>query len=239
MSKTIIITENQYEQLLNDPLLDDAHEDFSFNILKNYPWENCWELDAYCQRCGLTMLGRGAGRIVYALDDGLVMKIANGDCEQNEYEVNVFTDLSDELKELVPVIFAYDKNHIRPLWIVSERVLPAKYVDFKKILGIGFGDYYSSQDIRDEEEDLMTYNKYPSKEQNNELTITGLLDAFEEKSINGTPYKELINNNRWFYLLYYMLDYGYVSSWELGIIENWGLVQRNGKPVIVILDIGI
>ena len=85
----------------------------------------------------------------------------------------------------------------------------------------------------------MTYNKYPSKEQNSELTITGFLDAFEEKSINGTPYKELINNNRWFYLLYYMLSYCYVSSWELGIIENWGLVQRNGKPVIVILDIGI
>lgn len=223
------------DDILNDPLFDDNNE-FSFETLKSMNWENWQELDAYCQRCGLHMLGNGIGRNVYALDDNLVIKVARGKYDQNEGEVFAYRNMSDELKEMIPCIFDYDKKHIRPMWIISEQVLPAKYADFKKLLGIDFGSYTSSQDIKDMENDLKTYEKYPNGKGNG-LDLMMFLEDYGENNIS--LYMNDLKHNQWLNALCKMLNQGFVSYYELENIENWGLVQRNGKPVIVILDTGM
>ena len=233
--KTIIITESQYDDIMNDPLLDEKRE-FTFETLKTMDWKNWQELDAYCQRCGLSMLGSGFGRIVYALDDNLIIKVAKGNYEQNENEVFAYRHMSDELKEMVPCIFAYDKNHIRPMWIISERVLPASYADFKKLLGIDFGSYQSSKDIQNMNDDLKSYAKYPNGKGNG-LNLMMFLEDYGEGDLS--LYMNDLKHNKWLNTLCKMLNQGFASYYELENIENWGLVHRNGKTNIIILDTGI
>lgn len=242
--KTIKITESQYNDILNDPLLDNNNEpeNFSLKVLRDTYWEDSWELIAYCDRCGLSRLGNGIGRIVYALDDRLVLKIinGNGNYRQNESEVFSFTEMSPELREMVPVIFAYDKNHTRPMWIISERVLTATYADFTKILGFTFGGWTSNQDKKDEINDLKTYEKYQNQSEQKKFDLCMFLDDYEynRESFYG-EYKEIIKNSHWIQKLLRILNRGFVGASELTLINNWGLVQRNGKPCIVILDIGM
>lgn len=236
MIKIIKLTESQLDDILNDPLLDEG-EDFSFETLKNMDWKDYRELDVYCQRCGLQQIGSGAGRIVYALDDRLVLKIGKGNYEQNDAEVFAYRKMSEDLREFVPMIFDYDKQHMRPMWIISERVLPASYADFKKILGIDFGNYQSSQDIKDMNNDLETYKKYPSKQTDESINLSEFLDAYADGDIS--LFSNEIKHNRWLNTLVKMLNQGFVSYMELWVIENWGLVYRNGKPCIIILDTGM
>lgn len=232
----IKLTENQYDNILNDPLLDDNNE-FSLKTLKTMDWENCQELDAYCQRCGLHRLGSGIGRNVYALDDRLVIKIARGSHDQNEAEVFAYRNMSDDLKEMVPVVFDYDKRHLRPMWVITERVLPASYADFKKLLGIDFGSYQSQNDIKDMNNDLKSYEKYPNKETNTNINLMMFLEDYGEGDLSLYMYE--LKHDKWLNTLCKMLNQGFVSYYELENIENWGLVHRNGKTTIVILDTGM
>ena len=232
----IRLTESQYDDILNDPLLDDGNE-FSFDTLKTMDWKNCRELDAYCQRCGLQRIGSGMGRIVYALDDNLVIKIANGSHDQNDAEVFAYRHMSDDLREFVPTIFAYDKQNIRPMWIITERVLPASYADFQKLLGMDFGSYQSQQDIKDMNNDLKTYEKYPGKNPNESINLMMFLEDYGEGDLSLYMYE--LKHDKWLNTLCKMLNQGFVSYYELENIENWGLVHRNGKTSIVILDTGM
>lgn len=234
--KIIKLTESQYDDILNDPLLDDNNE-FSFETLKTMDWQNYQELDAYCQRCGLHRIGSGAGRIVYALDDNLVLKIAKGNRDQNDGEVFAYRNMSEDLKDFVPTIFDYDKSSMRPLWIISEQVLPASYADFQKLLGIDFGSYTSGQDIRDMHKDLETYSKYPGKKENESINLMMFLEDYGEHDLSLYTYE--LKHNEWLGKLVKMLNHGFVSYYELMNIENWGLVHRNGKTSIVVLDTGM
>lgn len=233
--RIIKLTESQYNDIWDDPLLDDKNV-FSYQTLKAMDWENGTELDAYCQRCGLSKIGEGIGRNVYAIDDNLVIKVAKNSHEQNESEVSAYRFMSDELKEMVPTIFAYDKNHTRPMWIITERVLPASYADFKKLLGIDFGSYESQQDIKDMESDLETYKKYPNGKGNG-LNLMMFLEDYGEGDLS--LYMNDLKHNEWLHNLYIMLNRGFVSYYELENIANWGLVHRNGKTNIIILDTGM
>jgi hypothetical protein len=232
----IKLTESQYDDILNDPLLDDNNE-FSFDTLKTMDWENYQELDAYCQSCGLQRIGSGFGRIVYALDDRMVLKIGKGGRDQNDAEVFAYRNMSEDLKDFVPVIFDYDKSNMKPLWIISEQVLPASYADFQKLLGIDFGSYQSQQDIKDMNNDLKTYEKYPGKKTNESINLMAFLEDYGEGDLSLYTYE--LKHNEWLGKLVKMLNHGFVSYYELENIENWGLVHRNGKTSIVILDTGM
>ena len=238
--RTIIISESQkniLDKILNDPLLDDVGQNFSFQILKTSDWKNGKEIDAYCQTCGLQEIGHGISRKVYAIDDRLVLKIDySSTYSQNDSELSAYRNMSEDLREFVPMILDFDRDHIKPLWLVSERVIPASYVDFKKILGFDFGSYTSAQDIKDTETDLKNYSDYPSAK-DKKFNLMDFLESFGEKDLS--LYKQEIQNNKWLNNLYRLLVNGFVSYYELEMIDNWGLVQRNGKPQLIILDVGI
>jgi hypothetical protein len=52
-------------------------------------------------------------------------------------------------------------------------------------------------------------------------------------------YMNDLKHNEWLNTLCKMLNQGFVSYWELENIANWGLVHRNGKTNIIILDTGM
>lgn len=241
---TIFITEEQAENLhdiMNDPLLKNVGHSFSIDVIKNMDWKNGMEIIAYCEKCGLLCLGEGSSRKVFQIDDERVLKIEKGYVGawgQNDREVTTFRECSVEEKQWVVNIIDWDKNNMYPLWTISEQVLPASYADFHKIVGVDFGDYQSSADIEQMNQELKDYEKYDGKTvKDKELTLTGFLDAYEQDDM--TDYAWLINNNEWFYGLYKILESGVANSWELTVLENWGLVRRNGQARLVILDMGI
>ena len=130
-----------------------------------------------------------------------------------------FKKLNDEMKQLVPNIIDYDKNNPKPLWIIAEQVLPAKYADFQKILG--FDSKYDGKTVNSFSFNLMDF-----------LESYGNDDDFE-------LYHNQIKNNQWLKDLYMLLSHDFVSYWELENINNRGLVKRNGEPKLIVLDIGI
>lgn len=246
MKRTFLITENQYKELndlFGDSLLDDITDSFSIEFVKTNKWKNASELVNYCDRYGLYKAGEGASRIVYQISDEHVLKIEKDSRfesrNQNEQEVSTFRTLNDEMKQLVPNIIDYDKNHLKPLWIIAEQVLPAKYADFQKILGFDFGSYESSEDIRQMKQDLQDYSKYDGKTVNR--FSFNLMDFLESYGNNDDfeMYFDQIKNNQWLKDLYMLLNHNVVSYWELENINNWGLVKRNGEPKLIVLDIGI
>ena len=246
MKRTFLITENQYKELnglFGDSLLDDITDSFSIEFVKTNKWKNASELVNYCDRYGLYKAGEGASRIVYQISDEHVLKIEKDSRfesrNQNEQEVSTFRTLNDEMKQLVPNIIDYDKNNLKPLWIIAEQVLPAKYADFQKILGFDFGSYESSEDIRQMKQDLQDYSKYDGKTVNR--FSFNLMDFLESYGNNDDfeMYFDQIKSNQWLKDLYMLLNHNVVSYWELENINNWGLVKRNGEPKLIVLDIGI
>lgn len=246
MKRTILITEQQADNLqdiLNDSIFNYNVNRFSVDVLKTMDWKDGNEIIQYCENCNLYKVGEGASRIVYQISDEQVLKIEKnnrfGSRNQNEQEVSTFRTLNDEMKQLVPNIIDYDKNHLKPLWIIAEQVLPAKYADFQKILGFDFGSYESSEDIRQMKQDLQDYSKYDGKTVNR--FSFNLMDFLESYGNNDDfeMYFDQIKNNQWLKDLYMLLNHNVVSYWELENINNWGLVKRNGEPKLIVLDIGI
>ena len=244
MRKTIVITEkqvNRLEDIFNDPLLKDVGQTFSIDDLKSIKWKNGEEIIRYCESCNLLKLGQGQGRVVFQIDDEKVLKIQRSSyslTKQNQGEIDAFRQCDKDMQQFIPYIYDWDKDNIYALWIISEQVLPASYADFQKILGIDFGNYTSSADITQMKQDLKDYSQYNGETVNKfSINLMDFLEAYGEVDIK--PYIDIIKNNKWFNELYKLLSNGIVTYWELENIENWGLVKRNGKPKIIILDIGI
>lgn len=235
--KIIFITEQQAKKLK-----ENINQQFSIDYLKSKQWKNGTELVHYCDTCNLLFLGKGGNRIVYQINDELVLKIENdnklNNINQNAKEVQSFNQCDNEMKQFVPNIFDYDKNNQEPLWIVAEQVLPASYADFQKLLGIDFGSYTSQDDINQMKQELKDYSKYDGKKADAfSINLMDFLDAYGEGDLS--LYQSDIYNNKWLQELIKILDKGIAFYWELEIIENWGLVKRNGQPKLIILDIGI
>lgn len=246
MKRTFLITENQYKglnDLFGENLLEDITDSFSIDFIKTNKWRNTSELLNYCDKYGLYKIGEGANRIVYQISDEYVLKIEKdsviGSGNQNEQEVATFKKLNDEMKQLVPNIIDYDKNNPKPLWIIAEQVLPAKYADFQKILGFDFGSYESIDDITNMKKDLQVYSKYDGKTVNSfSFNLMDFLESYGNDD-DFELYHNQIKNNQWLKDLYMLLSHDFVSYWELENINNWGLVKRNGEPKLIVLDIGI
>lgn len=228
-------------QILDDPILNNIDNFFSIDTLKSMDWKNGDEIIRYCENCNLYKLGEGTGRVVYQIDDERVIKIQKNTTsisKQNAREVEAFRNCTDEMKNFIAYIYDWDKNNMYPMWIISEQVLQATYADFQKILGFDFGSYVSSNDITQMKQDLQDYSKYDGETVNRySFNLMDFLEAYGDNDIG--IYLNQIKNNKWLKELYMLLNRGITSYWELENIENWGLVKRNGKPKLIILDIGI
>ena len=158
------IINESLDDLFKDDLLNDVNDHFfSIETLKTMDWKNGDEIIRYCENCNIYKVGEGAGRVVFQIDDEKVIKIQKKTlsvARQNDREVQAFRSCTNEMKDFVANIYDYDKRNTYPLWIISEQVLQATYADFKKILGIDFGNYVSYADITQMNNDLQFYSRY-------------------------------------------------------------------------------
>jgi hypothetical protein len=165
----------------------------------------------YCEAF-LERIAAGSSRIVYKVDDKMVLKLAKNKkgLAQNEVEA----DTSESLGVLVAKVYNFDENY---LWVEMEQARKMSKGDFKRITGFSFEDY--SKAIHNYSIDTVNPRGSrvpgPSEE---------VLEAmWEDETING--------------MLQYMPDYD-VPAGDLMRTSTYGVVDREWGEDVVLIDYG-
>lgn len=251
--KTIKINESQKKRLF-----EAYQEGFSLEKLSmigdvGFADDNCSVPQMrYCTQWLGYPDSMGSSRAVYTLTDNFVLKLAYGHKfqagkEQNRIESEIFKMVDSPL---LPRIVYWDDNYT---FLVSENVVPATFVDFEKFLGIPFWSNYvqKSTDIKDPNSSHngdyeVGYDKYfknikSREEAEYNLNANNLMVYIMNKYSIGydeeePKFDEFIAQNEWFTELVKLVQKTKMT--DLSSIDNFGIVNRDGKPMIVILDSG-
>ncbi len=194
----------------------------------------------------------GSSRAVYSLDDNMVLKLAYGNrysagIDQNRTEFELYEKANSPL---LPRIFYHDKNFT---YLVSEQVLPATEEDFEKLIGIPFWRVYRQNSEQHTDyaspnkgDEKIGYNKYFGNiRKPNERSYMRLYDIFlyvESNYVLDTPYydrmiENAINSSSWLKEFVKLVKTTRMS--DFCQVQNFGMVNRDGKPMIVVLDSGL
>lgn len=199
------------EDKFNHLLLNEARmEGFRVDTLREQP--SYAAKVRYCKEMLGEPIGNGSSRMVFQLDDETVLKLAKNDkgIAQNEQEHDLYRWGASEY--LPKVYNGSDEEDF--LWIVSEYVLPSKVSDFKKAVSVPFKDVQRlvfSMICRN----FNVANEIFSKYEDNYEAIE-FLNAIQD------------------------LHYSYnMELADMAYTRNWGMVMRDGKPMMVLLDSGL
>lgn len=222
--KVVKINESQKERLF-----EAYREGFEFDTL-SYLGDERWfygqgnDIEAwekqfdYCKKWLGEPFGFGSSRCVFTLNDSIILKLAigsrrEGGIEQNRIEYTVYQKYKSPL---LATVFDCDENFS---YIVCENVVPCVENDFLEVLGIPF---FGTSDGGFCVNDVLTYieNNYSLGEEMFDMRI-----------------EVLINRNPWFKELKELIENTGMCDLSKAV-ENFGMVNRNGKPSIVILDAG-
>lgn len=193
-----------------------ADDTFSLEELSNI--HSFRQKVAYCREHLGTSIGNGSSRLVFQVTDEKCLKLAknNKGIAQNQLE-------GEGMKQNMicfPKIFEQDEND---QWILCEYVLPAKESDFQHCLGLTWDEFV--QFIG------RCYNEYDRNRFNGRASYSIMKD--------DEQFEELIENNENLSDIYtYMTDYQPPLG-DLVVIQNYGMVRRDGEDLIVILDHGL
>lgn len=190
----------------------------------------------------LKLIGKGSARFVFALEEGRLLKIAKDKrgIEQNKVEVNI----SKEKNKLFTEVYEYADDMS---WIIVEQAAPCKPNDFNKIYGITHDDLYaflyclefnikpgtSPRRVNDN----ALYSKY-------NVPMIDVFMAWHLYKQTGDASKNkfgLSNKcgnflTRWYQ---YITKHPDFVIEEMIVLENLGVVERQGKKAIVIIDPGM
>lgn len=210
----------------------EGEEKFSTDRLEefcvNYDYDG---LCQYCQKFLGEPIGSGLSRQVYAVDDNTVIKVDWGSASQNKLEYAAW--INSGKSPILPKIFGCGE-HKNWLWV--ERVVPLTDDDCKRILGITF--YRQKQQDSD-----FDYSDYPYKFKSI-VTFEEMTEWLDRVIRNGDKWnpkrtdkycERLYETNPWFKEYARFLDIQHPNEFYL---SNLGMAMRNGKPTVVLLDIG-
>ena len=158
----------------------------------------------------LQRISSGSGRVVFIIDDTKALKMAKNDRGVAQNEVEVDWGAQDMYGDIVAKIYDFDEVGYR--WIEMELAKKLSMSKFRELTGIN---------------DLNEFWEYLQYSGNNH---------------NAEPSKELIekydNNEFADRVKSFMLDFdkGYG---DLARLNSYGLVNRNGKESVVIVDYGL
>ena len=166
----------------------------------------------YCQE-KLKRISSGSSRIVYQIDNEKVLKIAKNKkgIAQNIAE----NDYIIQTHDIVAKVFEADNNGLFNEMELANRV---NQTIFKKILGFDFNNIYS-------------YLNYAVKRLASPPNFRHDIETKEE--IN------FINNNEWLNELADLVAETNMPIGDLCKLDSYGIVNRNGKQYIVLIDYGL
>lgn len=160
----------------------------------------------------LGRLGKGSGRIVFAADRNTVVKIAvnKKGLAQNDVEA----DVSRIGYENIAKVIDHDDEY---LYIEAERAQKIKKSDWKRLTGWTFDEWSN------------TLNNYINENRGQstgwKLPVPPDFEEIEET--------ELFNN-----IVTMMADFD-MPVGDVAKINSWGMVTREGKEVLVLVDYGL
>lgn len=206
---------NKLKQILREEIEkieEDYPDHFDMELFKDL--ESFKKRVHYAQE-NLPRISSGSGRIVYKIDEDKVLKLARNKkgIAQNETEVDYYEDFATG--DIFAYIYSYD-NDFR--WTEMELVKKMNPKDFEKIIGIKFDDY--SNFIQNQ------YLKAVKGHKNDIFHID------EEK-------KEELNENEFVGDIINFIVNFQVPAGDLGHTSSYGIVERNGKEDIVLVDYGL
>jgi hypothetical protein len=162
----------------------------------------------------LTRLGSGSGRVVYAIDDNRVLKLAKNQkgIAQNSEEINAssYKDYDDILTDI------YDSAN-DDSWIIAERAKKTTEKRFKSITGFNVWDIY-------------TYVRNFYEENRGKRPLFSISPELKERLYNDEEFTQRITS--------FISNYNQ-SPGDLGRVSSYGEVVRNGQPSIVLTDYGL
>lgn len=172
----------------------------------------------YCDE-RLQKLGSGSSRTVYKVDDQKVLKIAKNQkgLAQNEAEM----DWGRNNYGVFGIIYEADTEN--NTWIEMELASKARASDFQRILGVSWEETTA---LIDYIFSLSSKCRYPM--------------YFNER-IKNLYEKLIVEEESEFFLSLnmYIFDYQPWSVNDWTVLNNWGIVKRNGKEELVIIDDGL
>lgn len=244
-SRTIYLSEKQVN-IIKEAL---NPETFSFEELERLcKSDNESGLGAafkYCEERLGPDSGKGMGRAVFDLTDDKVLKVErNGwGWEQNEREYEMTNRLEEDGINIIPKIF--QKSDIDG-WMVCERVIPCRINDFDHILGIPYKIASNPGNVNDKyTKDFGNYTDYsfeeiPETKNNRQICVDGFVFHVENNGKYTTERDyatyEKLRQEPWFAQLAKLVE---ITGTEDLHIDNFGMAIRNGKPTIVVLDLGL
>lgn len=248
MSKIIRINEIQKQRLF-----EAYSEGFSFDKLSELGG-NQYSQYGYCVRYLGRYIEKGSSRCVFSLSDNMVLKLAcsnnvkmrNAGIEQNRHEYELYMKFDTPL---LPKIYQIDDNFT---YLVSEAVLPVVEEDFEMFLDLPFNDEYvqnsTEMDGLETNYGNIGYSEYfddlrePNSKDKNQITVNDLFNYIQTVYSDGKTeyenrrYERVIRNNKWLYEFAIFAKDAKLT--DLLQMENYGLVNRDGNPMIVLLDSG-
>ena len=210
----------------------------SFSLREMLEYDTARERINYCNNT-LKRLGSGQRRIVYQLNDKYVLKVTRGSHRfqsKNEYDTAAL--MSDRL-DIFPRVLYTSPDFT---WSINEYAKPIDDAACQRILGIPLLQKDTNTPSL---EGFQLWAETKARQNSRDA------NSFKQNMVkrNGCEaiYENLIKTNKWFKLLYrlelsqrgdttYGTDlnpFGYEFQYD-----NLGVVNRNGKEMIVILDSG-
>lgn len=168
---------------------------------------------AYCNQ-HLKRLASGSSRIAYKIDDEKVLKLAKNKkgIAQNSVEKDWYVQSS--YGDVVAKVFEVDENE---LWLEMELTKKLTPNRFKELVGVSV-------------ENVGLYLKIKDAEDNRR--------SFFNTSING-DLKTQMEQNEWVQQIYTLCREVDLLVGDFGRVSSYGEVIRNGKPAVVIIDMGL
>ena len=237
--KLIKINETQQKRLF-----EAYREGFSFDelsVLGNDAFSDEWgsaeRQFQYCKKWLGEPVAQGSSRCIFMLSDNLVLKLAynryNAGKAQNRLECQLYEGTKSPL--LVRT-FGNDDNYT---YIICENVIPAQPIDFEKIIDIPFYDKHYHQ--RHTEYSQYFDNPKSVADKAN-FSVYEIVCYLEQNYTIGEGYyhkeiEEYIRKNPWLKELKKLIMDTKIG--DLTKPENYGVVNRDGNPMLVVLDAGM
>jgi hypothetical protein len=167
---------------------------------------------AYCNQ-NLQRLASGSSRIAYKIDEEKVLKLAKNKkgVAQNSVERDYYVQQS--YGDVVAKVFDIDEND---LWLEMELAKKLTPSRFKALTGASVEDVGNYLLIKD-----------------------GIDNGRKSFRNQDTEIQAKLDENEWVQQVYTLCREVDLSVGDFGRISSYGEVIRNGKPAVVIIDMGL
>lgn len=204
---------DMFEGFNEEELTEEYPVNFDLNQFKNIP-SYAGKL-RYAQEHLGKPIGNGSSRVVYRVDETKVLKLAKNKrgIAQNEAECDAGYN-NYYYDDIIAKVFDFDdKDYI---WSEMEIAFKTKKSDFKRLWNIDY-EYLP----------LYLYNRYC--EEHGKKIVYGFNDdvqsSFDESDEVGS-------------LVSFMFEYD-TPSGDLGKLNSYGIVKRDGEEQLVLIDFGL